>query len=139
MNIWLAPRGAKGRAARGWERAWAATVWGQPAGIAAAAIAGLATASAPAAIASWLVVVLLSLLAAIRLPATSLPKLGRIPTAALTLLAAATHFALRGGLTSADPVAWIVNLGLIAGGAALLLPELRMRRNRAEPATAAAS
>ncbi len=138
VNIWLARRRDKGRPAPGWERAWAATVWGQPAGIAAAAVAGLAIASAPAAIASWLAVSLLLLALAIRLPATSLSKLGRLATAALTLAAAGVHFALRGGLTSADPVAWIVNLSLIAGGAALLLPELRMRRNKADPATAAA-
>ncbi|HEV2600626.1 PepSY-associated TM helix domain-containing protein [Sphingopyxis sp.] len=138
VNIWLARRRDKGRPAPGWERAWAATVWGQPAGIAAAAVAGLALASAPAAIGAWLAVSLLFLAAAIRLPATRLSTLGRIATAALTLAAAATHFALRGGLNSADPVAWIVNLSLIAAGAALLLPELRMRRNKADPATAAA-
>jgi uncharacterized iron-regulated membrane protein len=139
VNIWLARRRDKGRPAPGWERAWAATVWGQPAGIAAAAVAGLAAASAPAAIGAWLIVSPIFLLAAIRLPATRLSKLGRIATAALTLLTAGVHIALRGGLTSADPVAWIVNLSLIAGGAALLLPELRMRRNKAEPATAAAA
>lgn len=128
VNIWLARRRDKGRPAPGWERAWAATVWGQPAGIAAAAIAGLATASVPAAIGAWLAASLIFLLAAIRLPAGRLSKLGRIATAALTLAAAGAHFALRGGLDSADPVAWIVNLSLIAGGAALLLPELRMRK-----------
>lgn len=139
VHIWLARRRDKGRPAPGWERAWAATVWGQPAGIAAAAVAGLAIASAPAAIAAWLIVSLVFLALAIRLPATRLSQLGRLATAALTLAAAATHLALRGGIGTADPMAWIVNLSLIAGGAALLMPELRMRRNRTEPATATAA
>ena len=121
VHIWLARRRDKGRPAPGWERAWAATVWGQPAGIAAAAVAGLAIASAPAAIAAWLVVSLIFLLAAIRLPATSLSTLGRLATGALTLAAAATHLALRGGIGTADSMAWIVNLSLIAGGLFLLL------------------
>lgn len=138
VNIWLARRRDKGHAAPGWERAWAATVWGQPAGIAAAAVAGLFTANAPVAIGAWLVVSLIFLAAAIRLPAAGLSRIGRITTAALTLLAAGTHVALRGGLTSADPMAWIVNLSLIAGGAALLIPNFRARRGTGEPAVAAA-
>ena len=129
VNIWLARRRDKGRRAPRWERAWAATVWGQPAGFAAAAVAGLATASAPIAIGAWLVVCALFLLAAIRLSAPSLSRIGRRATGALTLLAVAVHLALRGGLAAADPMAWIVNLSLLAGGALLLLP--RRRRSAA--------
>lgn len=121
VNIWLARRRDKGRPAPRWERAWAATVWGQPAGFAAAAVAGLATASALAAIGSWLVVGALFLAAAIRLSAPSLSRIGRRATGALTLLAVAVHLTLRGGLAAADPMAWIVNLSLLAGGALLLL------------------
>ncbi len=121
VHIWLARRRDKGRPAPAWERAWAATVWGQPAGIAAAAIAGLAMASTPAAIAAWLVVSLIFLLAATRLPAATLSRIGRIATGALILLAAATHLALRGGLGAADGMAWIVNAALIAGGLFLIL------------------
>lgn len=138
VNIWLARRRDKGRPAPGWERAWAATVWGQPAGIAAAAVAGLTVASAPVAIGAWLAVSAIFLLAATRVPADRVSKSGRIATGALTLAAAAAHLTLRGGLAAADPMAWIVNLGLIAGGVLLLLPDLRARRRPAEPATASA-
>lgn len=140
VNIWLARRRDKGRPAPGWERAWAATVWGQPAGFAAAAIASLAIASTSAAIAAWLVVSLAFLLAAIRLPATALSRFGRLATGVLTLAAAATHLALRGGIGAADSMAWIVNAALVAGGLFLLL----WKRNaatvaaRPEPATAQA-
>jgi len=132
VNIWLARRRDKGRPAPAWERAWAATVWGQPAGIAAAAVAGLAIASTPAAIAAWLVVSLTFLAAAIRLPAGTLSRIGRLATGALLLLAAATHLALRGGIGSADAMAWIVNAALIAGGLFLILWPLR--RPAAAPA-----
>lgn len=132
VNIWLARRRDKGRPAPRWERAWAATVWGQPAGFAAAAVAGLATASTPVAIGAWLIVGILFLLAAIRLSTTSLSRIGRIATGALTLLAVAVHLTLRDGLAAADPMAWIVNLSLLAGGALLLLPK-RRRASSQEP------
>lgn len=125
VNIWLVRRRDKGRPAPGWERAWAATVWGQPAGIAAAAIAGLVAADVVPAIIAWLAVSLVFLIAAIRIPAPSLSALGRLATGALLLVAAATHLTLRGGIGAADSMAWIVNAALIAGGVFLLLPNLR--------------
>jgi len=131
VNIWLARRRDKGRPAPGWERAWAATVWGQPAGLAAAAVAGLASASTSVAIGAWLAVGILFLLAAIRLSATSLSRFGCLATGALTLLAVAVHLILRGGLAAADPMAWIVNAVLLAGGLLLLL---RKNRGAAAPA-----
>lgn len=138
VNIWLARRRDKGRPAPRWERAWAATVWGQPAGMAAAAVAGLAAISTPVAIGAWLAVSLLFLALAIRLPAPSLSRLGRLATGALTLLAVAVHLTLRGGLAAADPMAWIVNASLLAGGALLLIPRLGTRKRPSEAATAAA-
>ena len=138
VNIWLARRRDKGRPAPRWERAWAATVWGQPAGLAAAAVAGLAAISAPVAIGAWLAVSLLFLALAIRLAAPILSRIGRLATGALTLLAVAVHLGLRGGLAAADPMAWIVNLVLVAGGALLLIPRLGARQRPSEAATAAA-
>lgn len=138
VNIWLARRRDKGRPAPRWERAWAATVWGQPAGMAAAAVAGLAAINTPVAIGAWLIVSLLFLLAAIRLSPPSLSRIGRLATGALTLLAVAVHLSLRGGLAAADPMAWIVNLVLVAGGVLLLIPRLGARKSPSEPATAAA-
>ncbi|NIJ37758.1 putative iron-regulated membrane protein [Sphingopyxis panaciterrae] len=136
VNIWLARRRDKGRPAPGWERAWAATVWGQPAGMAAAAVAGLVTGGAEIAIAAWLAVSLIFLALAIRLSADRVAWLGRLATGVLTLAAAATHLALRGGLTTADPMAWIVNLTLIAGGALLLLRRFGKGRRAAAPVAA---
>lgn len=121
VNIWLARRRDKGRPAPGWERAWAATVWGQPAGIAAAAIAALVTGAIVPTIATWLIVSLAFLAAAIRLSATRLSAIGSVATGALILLAAAAHLALRGGIGTADGMAWIVNAALIAGGLFLIL------------------
>ena len=138
VNIWLARRRDKGRPAPRWERAWAATVWGQPAGMAAAAVAGLATISAAIAIGAWLAVNLLFLAAAIRLAAPSLSRIGRLAPGALTLLGGAFHLSWRGGPAAADPMAWIVNLVLVAGGALLLIPRLGTRKSPSEAATAAA-
>jgi len=135
VHIWLARRRDKGRPAPAWERAWAATVWGQPAGIAAAAVAALVTGSIAPTIATWLIVSLAFLLAAIRLPAEKLSRIGRLATGALALAAAATHLALRGGIGAADSMAWIVNLSLIAGSAFLLLPRLGKQKTEPEPAS----
>lgn len=135
VHIWLARRRDKGRSAPRWERAWAATVWGQPAGLAAAAVAGLAMASTAIAIGAWLAVAAAFLLAAIRLPADSLSRIGRRTTGALTLLAAAVHLALRGGFAAVDPMAWIVNAALGIGALLLILP----RRGRGARAVEAGS
>jgi hypothetical protein len=137
VNIWLARRRDKGRPAPGWERAWAATVWGQPAGIAAAALAALVAGTIVPTIATWLIVSLAFLLAAIRLSAEKLSAVGSVTTGALILLAAATHLALRGGVAAADGMAWIVNVALVAGGLFLILWARRRSGAAAKPAPVA--
>ena len=137
VNIGLARRRDKGRPAPGWERAWAATVWGQPAGIAAAAIAALVAGTIVPTIATWLIVSLAFLAAAIRLPAERLSAIGSVATGALLLLAAAAHLALRGGIGAADGMAWIVNVALIAGGLFLILWARRRSGAAAKPAPVA--
>ncbi|WP_326914852.1 PepSY-associated TM helix domain-containing protein [Sphingopyxis chilensis] len=126
VNIWLARRRDKGRPAPGWERVWAATVWGQPAGFAAAAIAALAPGTAGAAIATWVIVSLLFWLLAIRIDAARLRRWGTTTTGALMLLASAVHFTLRDGASSVDTVVWIVNAALLVAGLALLLFKSRV-------------
>lgn len=138
VNIWLARRRDKGRPAPGWERAWAATVWGQPAGIAAAAVAALVAGAIVPTIATWLIVSALFLAAAIRLPAERLSAIGSVATGALILIAAATHLALRGGIGAADGMAWIVNAALVAGGLFLILWARRRSVAAAKPAPVAA-
>lgn len=139
VNIWLARRRDKGRPAPGWERAWAATVWGQPAGIAAAALAALVAGTIVPTIATWLIVSLAFLLAAIRISAEKLSAVGSVTTGALILLAAATHLALRGGIAAADGMAWIVNAALVAGGLFLILWARRRPVAAAKPAPVAAA
>jgi uncharacterized iron-regulated membrane protein len=138
VHIWLARRRNKGRPAPGWERAWAATVWGQPAGLAAAVVAALVAGTIAPTIAAWLVVSLAFLLAAIRLPAEALSRSGRLGAGALLLLAPATHLALRGGIGAADSMAWIVNAAFAAGGIGLLLWKRRAPAAPARPAPASA-
>lgn len=127
VNIWLARRRDKGRPAPVWERLWSATLWGQPAGIAAAASAALIAGTAGAAIATWIAVSLLFWLLAVRVDAVRLGRWGVLATGALMLLAAAVHLAWRGGAASADGVAWIVNAGLLASGGLLLALALRRK------------
>ena len=135
VNIWLARRRDKGRPAPAWERLWSATIWGQPAAIAVAAIAALAGGTTPVAIAAWLIASLLFWLAAIRVPADRMAAAGRRLLATAMIGAALVHAALRGG---ADPVAWIVDAVLVAGGLGLLLPDMPIVRARRQAAQLAA-
>lgn len=100
VNIWLARRRDKGRPAPVWECLWGATVWGQPAGIAAAAIAALVAGTEGAAIAIWIAVSVLFWLLAIRIDAARLSRWGATATGALMVLAGAVHFTLRDGASS---------------------------------------
>lgn len=133
VNIWLARRRDKGRPAPGWERAWGATVWGQPAAIAGAAVASLITGETAVAIGAWALLSVVFWLLAFRFDPASLGKGGRIATGALMLIAVAAHLALRGGTTSTDAIAWFVNAGFLAGGLMLLAPYFgRKEKPRAE-------
>lgn len=125
VNIWLARRRDKGRPAPGWERIWSATIWGQPASIAGAAVASLIMGETTAAIGAWAILSVAFWLLAFRFDARGLAKVGRIATGVLMLLVVGVHLALRGGAASADAVAWIVNAGFLFGGLALLAPDLR--------------
>ena len=125
VNIWLARRRDKGRPAPGWERIWSATIWGQPASIAGAAVASLIMGETAAAIGAWAILSVAFWLLAFRFDARGLGKVGRIATGVLMLLVVGVHLALRGGAASADAVAWIVNAGFLLGGLALLAPDLR--------------
>jgi uncharacterized iron-regulated membrane protein len=127
VNIWLARRRDKGRPAPGWERAWGATVWGQPAAIALAAVASLIAGRVSVAIGAWAALSVIFWLLAFRFDSAWLGKTGRIATGALMLIAVAVHMALRGGATSPDAMAWIVNAGFLIGGLALLAPDFRRK------------
>ena len=133
VNIWLARRRDKGRPAPGWERAWSATVWGQPAGIAAAALTSLFAASLTPVILLWLIVAFLLLLLALRLDADRLAIIARVLTGLFLLSTAVVHALGHGG---DDRIAWLVDIVCGIGGLALVLPT--MRRAWRAPAVSAA-
>jgi uncharacterized iron-regulated membrane protein len=122
VHIWLARRRDKGNPAPGWERLWSATVWGQPAAIAAAGVAALVTAQPTPAIWTWMGTSMLFWLLAARLPAPVVSRSGRIATGILMMLTAFIHLGFRGGAGTSDPVSWIVDLSLIIGAIAIVLP-----------------
>lgn len=125
VNIWLARRRDKGRPAPGWERVWSATVWGQPAAIALAAIASLIFGKAAFAIGAWAALSVIFWLLAFRLDPARLGRLGRVATGVLLLLVVAAHLVLRGGITSVDGIAWAVNAACLLGALLLLVPGRR--------------
>ena len=112
VNVWLARRRDKGRPAPGWERVWAATVWGQPVALACAAFAALFTSLVNPLIWTWAAVSIGAFGAAALFPPTALSRIGRAGTGALLIALAAAHPLVRG---TSDGMALIVDgtLGLI--------------------------
>lgn len=117
VYIWLARKRDKGQPVPGWERLWAATVWGQPLGLVAAALAGLFSPVTTIFIAVWGAVSLLALVSSVLLPPALLSRIGRGGSGALLVVLAIAHPVLMG---QADPAGLVVDgvLGLI--GLALL-------------------
>ncbi|NYI21965.1 PepSY domain-containing protein [Sphingobium indicum] len=115
VHIWLARRRDKGRPAPGWERVWAAIVWGQPLALTCAAIAALFTAAAALPIWAWAAVSLAALGAAAALSPASLSRIGRNGTGALLIALAIGHSVLFG---TNEAMALIVDgsLGLLGAG-----------------------
>lgn len=144
VTIWLARRRDKGRPAPGWERAWAASIWGQPAALGGAALLGVAAPAAgePALLIAWGAVTAAFLLAALLGTAAQLlSRVGRIATAALLLLAALVQLVARGGWNG-DPVGLAVNAGLLLTAALLAASVVlrpRVRAMRADQAASAAA
>ncbi|MFC4255203.1 PepSY domain-containing protein [Altererythrobacter xixiisoli] len=117
VTIWLARRRDKRNAAPGWEKLWAGTVWGQPAALAAAALAGVvggAETPVSVLIGLWGAITVVSLCSA-ALPASA-AQIGRgfQWLSAVLLIATALFHAF--ALPGSDPIAWIVDLSLFAIG-----------------------
>ncbi|MFV3131895.1 PepSY-associated TM helix domain-containing protein [Niveispirillum sp. KHB5.9] len=131
VTIWLARRRDKGRPAPGWERVWAATVWGQPLALTGAAVAVLAmpAATPQSALLIWGGLTLAALSAAAFLSAEIVSRWGRLLSGLLLLVLALGHVLLRMG-PGADPMGWVINAVLLITGA-LLLASLRHRPNPA--------
>ncbi|MBA15462.1 MAG: hypothetical protein CMN73_03805 [Sphingomonas sp.] len=117
VNIWLARRRDKGRPAPGWERVWAATIWGQPLALTCAAISALFTPAATLPIWIWATVSLAALGAATILSPASLSKIGRAGTGGLLILLGIGHAVLSG---ANDGMAMIVDGALVLIGMGLL-------------------
>lgn len=115
VNIWLARRRDKGRAAPGWERVWTAAVWGQPLALTCAAISALFTPAATLPIWTWAAASLAALGAAAVLSPTALSRIGRAGTGGLLLALAVMHPLLMG---IGDSMALIIDgsIGLIGVG-----------------------
>ncbi|HZF46722.1 MAG TPA: PepSY-associated TM helix domain-containing protein [Sphingomonadaceae bacterium] len=117
VNIWLARRRDKGRAAPVLERVWTATVWGQPLALTCAALLSLFSTSVPTLIGIWGAVSVAAIgLAAIFSPA-ALSRAGRAGTGGLLILLAAVHHLTMG---AGDGIALLVDLGFVLVGAGLI-------------------
>ncbi|HUD30307.1 MAG TPA: PepSY-associated TM helix domain-containing protein [Novosphingobium sp.] len=126
VTIWLARRRDKRNPAPGLERLWAATLWGQPAALAGAALTALLAPSAGTMVplATWGAVTLVGLASAVRLSVFAIRRIGRVFTGALLLATATIHAGTIGGT---DPVAWTIDGVLVLSGAALLFARRRSR------------
>lgn len=117
VNIWLARRRDKGRPAPGWERIWAAVVWGQPVALACAALVALAPVSLSVVITTWAVISLFGIGAAGFVHPTSLKRAGRGITGIALIVIAIVHVLW---VRAEDSFVWTIDFVLCAMGLALL-------------------
>lgn len=121
VAIWLARRRAKGRPAKVSERLWPAVVWSQP--LIYTIVAGVALVTRAEAILPplWLALSLLCLLGAAFSRAERVSFVLRVATVAGLIGLTALHVVLKmlPDVAQADPVAWIVDLGLLLCAGAL--------------------
>jgi uncharacterized iron-regulated membrane protein len=114
--IWLARRRDKRRPAPRLERLWTSIVWGQPVALALAALAGAilgAGVSVSLLVSIWGAGTLATLLLAIPFAPGRLSRLLIAGLGALLLACGFAHILLRSG---PDPVSWMIDLVLLAGG-----------------------
>jgi uncharacterized iron-regulated membrane protein len=116
VAIWLARRRDKGRPAPRWERVWIAFVWSQPVAYAASALAAL-TLPAPPVLVWGLATLAASATAIVWTPPAISVRL-RLAAAVLMVLTVVAHLTVNAD-RMADPVAWIVDVGLVLGAAIL--------------------
>lgn len=112
VAIWLARRRDKGRPAPRWERVWAATVWSQPLAYPIVAIVALVAPQAPLVV-PWLAVTALAMTSTLVWTPRAISRRLRLAAAASLVGAAMTQLAVNGGAFR-DPMAWVVNAGLLA-------------------------
>ncbi|MBZ6378535.1 hypothetical protein B5C34_12390 [Pacificimonas flava] len=134
VNIWLVRRRDKGRPAPGWERVWAAVVWGQPVGLAAAALCAVLFPGGhyTALIAIWGGVCLAMLAAAAFFSPNSLTLGGKAAAAGLAVAIGLVHAVSLGGARVSGLV-WLVDALLIAVGGGVLYYLARQGRRQRRP------
>ncbi len=123
VAIWLARRRDKGRPAPRWERIWIAAVWGQPFAYAASMVGALA-APMIAPVAVWAAATAAALATALAWDVKAISARLRLATAALLVVAAASHLAIHRA-AYADPMAWGVQASLIVVAVVLTATVLR--------------
>jgi uncharacterized iron-regulated membrane protein len=126
IAIWLARRREQGRPAPLWEKIWAAVTWGQPAAIAAAALAIFAIGEA-AGLAAYVAVTLLSLaLAPLAAEARQVSRLLRA-LSGMAILAAGGIHAAHWLARATDPAYLWVASTMAVGALAILASTLHRR------------
>ncbi|HWK42320.1 MAG TPA: PepSY-associated TM helix domain-containing protein [Croceibacterium sp.] len=117
VTIWLARRRDKRNASPGWEKVWAAVIWGQPAALALAALAAALSGAiaVQVLIAIWGAVTVAALIAARWLSPHLLAHWLLLVAGGALALTATAHLVLRGW---SDPVALAVDavFALLGGG-----------------------
>lgn len=122
-TIWLARRREQGRPAPRLERAWPAVLWGQPIAILLAALASFA--EVPASPVYWSATILQLFAAQFVKTSERIGAIGRDVAMLLALSVGSTHLVTR---WPTDPIAWMIDLTLIA----ITITLLFRRRTRVE-------
>ena len=119
VAIWIARRRDKGKPVPGWEKAWTATVWGQPVAYGAVALVAVTGLGLPL-LPLYLGICLLAFVPAVLVSNLTLSRLLRVASALMLLLVAAVHVA-RHGLLPPDMAALWLNLSLVVVAAGLFV------------------
>jgi uncharacterized iron-regulated membrane protein len=131
VNIWLARRRDKRNPAPGWERVWTSVIWGQPAALAITAAVGIGfgpTIALNILVTLWGSLGLMALAAAAIFDPARLSRGLRLATAAALILCSMLHLVIR---PSGDPIAWVIDIVLLATGAGIGWTVRARRQNAA--------
>lgn len=119
--IWLARRRDKGRPAPGWEKVWAAVGWGQPLAFATTAAVAL-TLGGDLLIETYLATMVAALAIAWIAGSGPAAVLTLRLLSALAIVGAVALHMHAWGDRATDPLAWSINLAMLACAAAIALP-----------------
>ena len=112
VAIWIARRRDKGKPVPGWEKAWTATVWGQPLAYCAVALLALANIGLPA-LPVYLIICAAAFSPAMWISNLSLSRSLRLLTSAALVLVVIAHV-IRFKPLPLDPMATLLNTALLA-------------------------